>query len=735
MKQILQNYKTGKMEVAEVAPPQCRSGGILVANLYSLISAGTERQKVETAKKSLIGKARARPDLVKKVLASIRTEGLGTAMRKVQARLDQPTPLGYSTAGVVVEVGSDIADFQVGDLVACAGAEYAHHAQLIYVPHNLVAPIPEGVDPAAGAYTTVGAIALHGVRQAQVQLGDNVMVIGLGLLGILTVQILKAAGCHVMGVDVSQDRVDAAKRFGCDVALLRDQDVETSAEAFTRGAGVDAVVITAGGEQNNDPVELAGEVTRDRGRVVVVGMVATNLPRRTYYDKELTLTTSRSYGPGRYDPLYEEMGIDYPIGYVRWTERENMIEFLRLVGADKVRVGAVTTHTYDFDDALDAYDLLMGPQASASLGVLLKYEEQTEFGRKISLPRASAAPAGKVRLGVIGVGNFCTGTLLPHLVGTDGVEMVGVASARGISAKSAADKFGFKYVTSDNNEILNDPEINAVVIATRHNSHASLVATALRAGKAVFVEKPLALDREQLREVLEAYREREGFVFVGHNRRFSPMVEEIKSFYSNRSGPIMMNYRVNAGPLEEKHWMRATAEGGSRVVSEGCHFIDVMMYLAGAAPVRVAGAAPQGGFEPDTAHGVIHFADGSVGTLTYVTSCDPKLPKERLEVFGEGKGVVMDDFRVNTFYSSGKATEKKAAGQDKGHRAEMKLFAQLVKDGGAMPVGMDDLGALSLSTFAILESAADGRMVEISLEDLFRAPSPEPVANEMAPVS
>ncbi|GMV37870.1 MAG: oxidoreductase [Fimbriimonadales bacterium] len=717
MKQLLQNYKTGKMEVAEVPPPSARPGGVLVANRFSLISAGTERQKVETAKKSLIGKARARPDLVKKVLRSIQTEGLATAWRKVQARLDQPTPLGYSCAGVVREVGSEVPGFQVGDRVACGGAEHAHHAELVSVPLNLVVPVPESVSLEEAAYTTVGAIALHGVRQAQVQLGDNVMVIGLGLLGIITVQLLKGCGCHVIGVDVAAQRVEMAKRFGCDLAMLRSEDLISATEAFTRGCGVDSVIITAGGEQNNDPVELAGEVARDRGRVVVVGMVKTDLPRRTYYDKELTLTTSRSYGPGRYDPLYEEAGIDYPIGYVRWTERENMREFLRLVATGKVDLKSITTHTFEFDDALSAYDLLTGPEAASTLGVLLEYAAREEYPAVIHGAKIERSP-GPVRLGVIGVGNFCTGTLLPHLKGIGDVDFVGVASAGGVSAKSAMDRFGFRYAAGSARDILQDRDINAVLIATRHNSHAPLVCEALRAGKAVFVEKPLALDEDQLADVLRTYRETGGFLFVGHNRRFSPMVRRIAEFFRNRTGPMMMNYRVNAGPLESKHWMRATAEGGSRVISEGCHFLDVMMFLAGARPVRAYGAVPKGAYEPDTAHGVVQFADGSVGTLTYVTICDPSLPKEHLEVFCDGKGAVLEDFRALELYADGKAIKQKAAGQDKGHKAELEMFAELVKTGGEMPVSIEDLAALSLSTFAILSTAPEGVAATLDVQRL-----------------
>jgi predicted dehydrogenase/threonine dehydrogenase-like Zn-dependent dehydrogenase len=722
MKQLLQNNKTGKMEVAEVPPPQCGSGGVLVANRYSLISAGTERQKVETARKGYIGKARARPDLLRKFMNSVRTEGFATAWRKAQARLDQASPLGYSTAGVVVEVGSNIADFAVGDRVACAGAEYAHHAELVYVPHNLCVPVPETIDLSEAAYTTVGAIALHGVRQAAPQLGENVMVIGLGLLGVITVQLLKAAGCKVIGVDVAPERVEAAKRFGCDVALLRDEDVEGTAAAHTRGAGVDAVIITAGGEKNNDPVELAGDVTRDRGRVVVVGMVKTDLPRRIYYDKELSLFTSRSYGPGRYDPLYEAMGIDYPIGYVRWTERENMLEFVRLVSSGAVDVKGITTHTFDFDDALSAYELLMGPDAPSTLGVLLKYAGREQFRSKVEARRDVARRPGAVRVGVIGVGNFCVGTLLPHLKGAPGVELVGVASARGVSAKSAADRFGFAYAGSTQ-DLLADENINAVLIATRHNTHARLVSDALRAGKAIFVEKPLALDKEQLAEVVRTHREVGGFVLVGHNRRFSPMVTEIDRFFANRKGPLMMNYRVNAGPLEENHWMRATAEGGSRVISEGCHFLDALMFLAGARPIRAVGALPQGGYEPDTAHALVTFADGSIGTLTYVTNCDPKLPKERLEVFGDGKGALLDDFRALRLHSGGAVKEVKKAGQDKGHKAELELFARLVAAGEPMPVPLEHLAALSLATFAIISSAADGLSVDLDLAPLFAEPA------------
>jgi threonine dehydrogenase-like Zn-dependent dehydrogenase len=493
MRQVLQNYRTGEVRVDEVPAPALRSGAVLVANRYSLISAGTERMKVETGKMSLVGKARSRPDLVKKVLKTLQTEGIGATYRKVMARLESPSPLGYSCAGEVIAVGSEVVGIQVGDRVACAGAEHAHHAEIVCVPQNLVALIPDGVPYEHAAFTTVGAIALHGVRQADVQLGDSVVVIGLGLVGLLTVQLLKASGARVFGIDVNPARCELAQQLGADRVALRADDVVGLVRDFTHGYGADVVMLTAGGS-TNDPIELAGELARDRGKVVVVGLLKMDVPQRLYYEKELTVLLSRSYGPGRYDPVYEEMGIDYPIGYVRWTERENMREFLRLLAERKVQVEPLITHRYPIERAAEAYNLLASPEGGKVIGALIEYPQTPETPRRTVQVRAASAPKqATVRLGVIGAGNFATGTLLPLLKGIPDVAFVGVCTARGYTAKGVADKFGFQFATSDPNEIFENPDINAVLIATRHDSHAAYAIRAMRAGKPAFLEKPLAI--------------------------------------------------------------------------------------------------------------------------------------------------------------------------------------------------------------------------------------------------
>ncbi len=687
MRQVLQNYRTGEVRVDDVPAPAVRSGAVLVANRCSLISAGTERMKVETGKKSLLGKARARPDLVKKVLNTLRTEGFGATYRKVMARLESPSPLGYSCAGEVIAVGAEVDGFQVGDRVACAGAEHAHHAEIVCVPLNLVVPIPPEVSFEQAAFTTVGAIAMHGVRQAQVQLGDNVVVIGLGLVGLLTVQLLKASGARVLGIDVNPARCELARQLGADMAILRSDDVEGVVESFTHGYGADVVMLTAGGA-TNDPIELAGELARDRGRVVIVGLLKMDIPQRLYYEKELTVLLSRSYGPGRYDPVYEEMGIDYPIGYVRWTERENMREFLRLVASGAVQVEPLITHRFPIERAADAYNLLASPEGGSVIGALIEYPQQTAPQRTVRVRPAPAKPQAKVKLGVIGAGNFATGTLLPILKEIADVEFIGVCTSRGYTAKGVADKFSFQFATSDPAGIFENPDINAVLIATRHDTHAAYAIRAMQTGKPAFLEKPLAITMEQLQEVERVWQETGGRVLVGYNRRFSPFVQKIAEHFKNRSEPLSMLYRVNAGPLEQGHWMRATAEGGSRVVSEGCHFVDVMMFLANSLPKRVC-AAHLRSHEPDTAQLVIEFEDGSIGVLYYLTTGDPTVPKEYLEVHGIGRSAILRDFRELELVAGGKHTTHKAAGQDKGHRNELRAFVEAVKAGREMPIPLD----------------------------------------------
>lgn len=687
MRQVLQNYRTGEVKVDAVPAPALRSGAVLVANRYSLISAGTERMKIETGKMSLLGKARARPDLVKKVLKTLQTEGISATYRKVSARLEAPSPLGYSCAGEVIAVGSEVEGIQVGDRVACAGAEHAHHAEIVCVPQNLVVPIPDGVPYEHAAFTTVGAIALHGVRQASPQLGDNVVVLGLGLVGLLTVQLLKATGARVFGVDVNPARCELAQQLGADRVALRSDDVVGLIRDFTHGYGADIVMLTAGGS-TNDPIELAGEIARDRGKVVVVGLLKMDVPQRLYYEKELTVLLSRSYGPGRYDPVYEEIGIDYPIGYVRWTERENLREFLRLLADGKVRVQPLITHRFPIERAAEAYNLLASSEGGKVIGALIEYPQQTQVARRVPASKPAAPKQAKVKLGVIGAGNFATGTLLPILQGIADVELIGVCTARGYTAKGVADKFGFQFAASDPTEIFDNPDINAVLIATRHDTHAPYAIRAMQAGKPAFLEKPLAITFEQLKEVERVWQETNGRVLVGYNRRFSPFIRQIAEHFKNRTEPLSMLYRVNAGSLEQGHWMRATPEGGSRVVSEGCHFIDVMMFLANALPKRVC-AAHLRSYEPDTAQLVIEFEDGSIGALYYLTTGDPSVPKEYLEVHGAGRSAIMRDFRELELIAGGKKSVHKTVGQDKGHKNELQAFVNAVKSGSEMPIPME----------------------------------------------
>lgn len=689
MKQVLQNYRSGEIRVEEVPAPALRSGSVLVANRYSLISAGTERMKVETGKMSLLGKARARPDLVKKVLKAFQTEGPLAAYRKVKTRLETLSPLGYSCAGTVIAVGQEVTGFQVGDRVACAGAEHAHHAEVVCVPQNLVVKIPENVSDEHAAFTTVGAIALQGVRQAQIQLGDRVVVIGLGLIGLLTVQLLKAAGAQVFGIDVNPARCELARQLGADRAVLRSDDVVSLVSDFTGGYGADVVMLTAGGS-TNDPIELAGEIARDRGRVVVVGLLKMDVPQRLYYEKELTVLLSRSYGPGRYDPVYEEMGIDYPIGYVRWTERENMREFLRLLANGKVQVEPLITHRFPIERASEAYQMLASGQGGQVLGALIEYPPQAERARRVPVvaPRATPSKQSRVQIGVIGAGNFATATLLPILKNLPDVDLVGVCTSRGYTAKGVAEKFGFQFATTDPGEIFNHSDINALLIATRHDTHAHYAIQAMQAGKPTFLEKPLAISEEQLQQVEKVWREMGGRILVGYNRRFSSFVQKIADHFKNRTEPLSIFYRVNAGPLEQGHWMRATAEGGSRVISEGCHFIDVMMFLANSLPKRVC-AAHLRSYEPDTAQLVIEFEDGSIGTLYYLTTGDPIVPKEYLEVHGAGRSAILRDFRELELIAGGKRTSQKTVGQDKGHKNELIAFVEAVKTGKEMPIPME----------------------------------------------
>jgi predicted dehydrogenase/threonine dehydrogenase-like Zn-dependent dehydrogenase len=721
MKQVVQNYRTGQLNVEELAPPALRSGGVLVRTACSLISAGTERTIVETAQSSLIGKARGRPDLVRQVLDTFKREGLTSTYEKVKAKLSQSKALGYSASGVVTAVGRDAQEFRVGDRVACAGGGYASHAEVIFVPRNLCCRLPEGVSQESACYTTVGAIALQGIRQADPRLGETVAVIGLGLVGQLTVQLLKAAGCQVLGIDIDAAACELATRSGADVVAHDSAPALAACDALTSGRGADCIVITAA-TKSSEPVELAAELARDRARVVVVGLVGMDVPRHSFYAKELDLRLSRSYGPGRYDPDYEEKGTDYPIGYVRWTENRNMEAFLRLVAERKVDTDLLTTHRYPVGQATSAYDLIV-TGSERFCGIVLEYPAgDQQLAGPTRKTRARSATSGEIGISFLGVGNFARGVLLPIIKRSERVQLLGVGAATGLSAKNAAEQFSFSYSTTDSQEILGDDMSQVVFIATRHDSHAQLAAEALTRGKHVFVEKPLAVTEEGLREVVAAARRSDGLLMVGYNRRFAPIAREIKQRFATRTAPMTIVYRVNAGQLPREHWAHDPIEGGGRIIGEACHFIDFVQYLTGALPARVsAEVVPQtraAGAIDDSTVISMSMSDGSVASIVYTASGDSSVAKERIEIFCDRSVATIEDFRVGTIVHDGKTTRLGRRGQDKGHVAEVGAFLDAVRGVTGAPIEFESLVATTLASFAAVESASSGAAVAVDLSDL-----------------
>jgi polar amino acid transport system substrate-binding protein len=710
MKQVLQNFRSGVLKVDDVPETVCKSGGVLVTNVASLISAGTEKMAIDLAQKSLVGKAKERPDLVRQVLTKVQKDGLAATLATVKAKLEAPLALGYSCAGVVREVGRGAEEFQAGDRVACAGMNYASHAETVFVPKNLTVKIPDNVGFEEASFVTLGAIALQGVRTTETKLGEAVAVIGLGLLGQLTVMLAKAAGCRVIGIDLDPNKTKLAIEHGADAAVLRNDDVEGAIANFTNGYGVDAVVITAAAE-TNDPIELAGVLARDRAIVSMVGAVGMDVPRKIYYEKELQLRLSRSYGPGRYDAQYEEGGVDYPIGYVRWTERRNMQEFLRLLSTGAVNLARLITHRFDIAQAEAAYDIITGKNKQPYLGVLLTYVAKAEArasDKVVRLRERTAKAIDAVNLGVIGAGNFAKAVLLPRLAKAAGVNLVGIATATGRNAKAIGEQYGFGFCTSDYHELLRRADINTVLIATRHEAHARMTAEALRAGKAVFVEKPLAINEEQLNQVIEAVAATNGRVVVGFNRRFSSLATALKQSFA-KAGPLAITYRVNAGAIPRESWIQGD-EGGGRILGEVCHFVDFLQFLTDADPLEVfAYAAATGNGLNDTLSLVLRFRDGSTGNINYFATGDKAFPKERIEVYGGGRVAVLDDFRSLEIWRNGKRSVTKKLTQEKGFEQEITAFAEAVKNGQAMPIGWESLVATTLATLRIEDSLRSGK--------------------------
>jgi predicted dehydrogenase len=707
MKQIMQNMHDGSTVIVEAPAPLCRSGHLLINSTASLISSGTERSLVNFGKANYIDKARQQPEKVKMVLEKIKTDGLATTIDAVKSKLDTPLPLGYSNVGVVAEVGSGVSPFKVGDRVVSNG----HHADVVCVPKNLCARVPDTVSDEEAAFTVVASIGLQGIRLVQPTLGESVAVIGVGLIGLIVVQLLKAQGCRVLAIDYDSAKLALAKQFGAEVCNLSEKEDPVNAGlAFSHGEGMDGVIITAS-TQSNDPVVHAARMSRKRGRIVLVGMAGLQLNRADFYDKELTFQVSCSYGPGRYDPNYEDMGNDYPVGFVRWTEQRNFEAVLELMSAGSLDVKPLISHRFAFESALDAYQQLSSN--SDGLGILLSYASDTYSRHQsvVNLDAAKPSNGQKAVLGFLGAGNYASRILIPAFKSTS-ASLNSVVTSSGVTASVQGQKFGFLNASSDIDSVLKSDAINVVVITTRHNSHAQLTIKAMQAGKHVFVEKPLAITLEQLDEVIQAYNESRGpfntHLMVGFNRRFSPHIKKMKRLLSSVRGPKTFNFTMNAGNIPSDHWVQDPEIGGGRIIGEACHYIDLMRYLADSDIVSVqARRMGENNFDSmteDKAVILLGFADGSVGTIHYFANGAASFPKERIEVFAQGKVLQLDNFITLKGYGFDGFKKLRLWRQDKGQSNCCSEYVQAIEKGEEPLIPPEQLFEVSRVTIEVAMS-------------------------------
>jgi len=702
MKQVIQDFKTGNVRVTDIPRPQIDDGSVLVRNSCSCVSAGTEKSMIELGKKGYIGKAKKRPDLAKKVINKARNDGLISTYKTVMSRLEEATPLGYSCCGEVISVGDNVAEFSEGDMVACAGAGYASHAEVVAVPKNLCAPVPEGIDPANAAFVTIGAIAMQGVRRAELSPGERVAVLGLGLIGQTATQILDAYGFPVLGLDIDRDQVQAGLEAGAIAGgVIGSDSIESIVEEFSGGNGVDATVITASTE-SNQPIELAGEITREQGRIAAVGRVGMDIPRNVYYEKELDFRISRSYGPGRYDRSYEEKGLDYPIGHVRWTENRNMRECLRLLANDRVDFTELITHEFTIDEATQAYDLILNnPGGEEFTGVLLRYDTEREHGAVKSHESSGdgsdvGSRSAPLSVGMVGIGNFAKGTLLPIIADIDECTLHATCSATGVSASQAAEKYGCAFSTTDYTEITGAGDVDLVIVATRNDLHAEIAEAALNNGKDVHVEKPLAISAEGLRRVAHAAQRSNGRLMVGFNRRFAEPTRKLKRAIADGPGPVMLDYRVNVDDLAEDHWLNDPDAGGGRIVGELCHFIDFARFVADDRIEQVSAITVDGGGAelPQNVQINVSFGDASTAGILYTTLGDSSLPKERVEGFGNGRTATVNNYKKGRL----------SLGQDKGHERELRAFVDAILSGQPSPIPFNEAVEVTDATLQVYES-------------------------------
>jgi len=708
MKQLLQKPKSGKIEVLAVPFPTLNKGQVYVRNHYSVISAGTEAATVSNSRKSYLSKALNHQEEVRKVIKIIKRDGLLPAYEKVMDKLEAHSPLGYSTAGEVIALGEGVSSFKVGDKVACGGST-ASHADVISVPVNLCCKVPEGVKLEDAAFTTLASIALQGIRQADLRVGENCVIIGMGLIGQITANILDASGITPIGLDISKENMGLAKGTGLKYVYNRDQDgLEEQIMQLSYGHGTDAIIITAG-TSSLDPVEFAGVIARKKARVIIVGAVPTGFSRKNYYEKELELRMSTSYGPGRYDFTYEEKGIDYPIGYVRFTEQRNMQTFLQLLSDKKISVKKIITHKYTLEEAPKAYSMII-ENSEPYTGILIKYDYKRKIKQDVSFPVKSSLPTGP-NVGFIGVGSFAKSTLLPNLKGL--CNFTAITTNKGSQSVYIGQKYGFSNIYSSVDKVINDENVNTIFIATRHDTHARLIIKGIKANKHIFVEKPMAIKESELEEICTAFKKSEqNHLMIGFNRRFSPAVQEVKNIFSNEQSKTI-NIRVNAGQMPLDHWVNDPKVGGGRIIGEACHFIDLAMYLAGSNIISVFSSAMNDiNSLNDSIVINMKFNNGSVASVNYFSNGNKKLSKEYIEVFCDGTIAKIDDFKTLTIF--GKSVRKiRFKGQDKGHSSELELFINSIHDGTPCPIPFDESYQTTLATFKVLESISTGRMIKL----------------------
>ena len=715
MKALLQNFKTGEMTIENVPSPALKKEGVLVKNISSLVSAGTEKAIIELAKMNLLEKAIARPDLVKKVLEKSGQDGLLATASIVKNLISAPLPLGYSSSGIIYKVGSQVGDLKPQQKVACAGIGYANHAEMIYVPRNLLVPVPDNLSYEEAAFVTIGSIALQGFRQSELLLGETVVVLGLGLVGNITAQLCQAAGCSVFGLDIDQSKVKLAKNIGINNSFLIANDIVQKIQKFTNNRGVDAVIITAA-TKSSDPVNLAPKLLRDRGKVVALGDIGHNIPRREYYEKEIDLRQSRSYGPGRYDIQYEEKGNDYPIGYVRWTENRNMEAFIKMVSERKIDVKSLISHRYKLDDAINGYELLAGSKKEKYNGIIINYSLKKESqDEKINIINKSFQKEKLVKVGLLGAGQFAQGILLPALKSTQKVSFEGVATISGLTSLNVAKKYNAKFCTSNYKDLINNEKINLIFITTRHDTHAQFIEETLNAKKNCYVEKPIALNEKELNRVIKAYKNNESILMVGFNRRFSPYSKKLRDYFSGSK--IVMNYRINAGFISKEKWQQSHEEGGGRIVGEICHFIDLLQFVCRSTPISVRTSVideNSSDYDPDNLIVLVDFLNGSSASIIYTSSGTNKYSKERIEVFGDKKVGIIDSWQSLKIIGEGiKIKDKSLLSSEKGFKEEMQILLKGINNGFS-PIPFEEIISATRTTFAIQKSIKYGTKIEIN---------------------